>query len=78
MNKPQPNEEPKINADLQEAPNTTEKPKIELATHGLNQPRPEIVEACLAMHSTGGKHKPHATPKGERVAAGHAPPARRL
>lgn len=65
MNKPQPNEDQKINASWPKPPKDKEFEKIRGETHGLNQPKPEIVKACLAATKAKTKenNKPHPTPQ---------------
>jgi hypothetical protein len=47
MNKPQPNEDQKINANLPNPPQAKEQKKNQHVSHEFNHPRPEIVEACI-------------------------------
>lgn len=53
MNKDQPNEDQKINARADDIAQPTEQKKNQQVSHILNQPQPEIVEACL--QSKNGK-----------------------
>ena len=47
MNKPQPKEDQKINANLPNPPQAKDHKKNQNLSHLLNYPRPEIVEACI-------------------------------
>jgi hypothetical protein len=66
MNKPQPNEDQKINANLSNPPQAKDQKKNQHLSHLINNPRPEIVEACIkSEHEKARKNqKPKLSIKG--------------